>query len=59
MHGDEACYMMEAYETNWMGTVGENIDEVEKQVAEFTGLKHNDRLFLPHSYRDCIDSEIV
>ena len=40
MHGDEARYMMEAYETNWMSTVGKNIDEVEKQVAEFTGVKH-------------------
>ena len=40
MHGDEARYMMEAYETNWMSTVGKNIDEIETQVAEFTGMKH-------------------
>ena len=40
MHGDEARYMMEAYETNWMSTVGKNIEEVEKQVAEYTGVKH-------------------
>ena len=40
MHGDEAKYMMEAYETNWMSTVGKNIDEVEKQFAEFIGVKH-------------------
>ena len=26
MHGDEAKYMMEAYETNWMSTVGANIN---------------------------------
>lgn len=25
MHGDEARYMMEAYETNWMSTVGKNM----------------------------------
>ena len=29
MHGDEKKYMLEAYETNWMSTVGENIDELE------------------------------
>ena len=40
MHGDEARYMMEAYETNWMSTVGENINEVEEQVAAFTGMKY-------------------
>ena len=40
MHGDEARYMMEAYETNWMSTVGKNINEIETQVAEFTGVKH-------------------
>ena len=40
MHGTEATYMMEAYETNWMSTVGENINEVEAQVAEYVGVKH-------------------
>ena len=30
MHGEEIKYMTEAYETNWMSTVGENIREVEK-----------------------------
>ena len=34
MHGDEIKYVTEAYETNWMSTVGENINEVEKQIAE-------------------------
>ena len=40
MHGEEAKYMMEAYDTNWMSTVGKNIDEVEAQVAEYIGVKH-------------------
>lgn len=40
MHGTEATYMMEAYETNWMSTVGKNINEVEAQVAEYVGVKH-------------------
>ena len=37
MHGDELRYMTEAYETNWMSTVGKNIDEVERIVAEKLG----------------------
>ncbi len=40
MHGDELKYMSEAYETNWMSTVGANINEVEKQVCEMLGCKH-------------------
>ncbi len=40
MHGDEAKYMMEAYDTNWMSTVGKNIDETEKRIAEYVGVKH-------------------
>ena len=34
MHGEEMQYMKEAFETNWMSTVGENINEVEKQIRE-------------------------
>lgn len=30
MHGDELKYMTEAYETNWMSTVGKNLNEVER-----------------------------
>ena len=30
MHGEELIYMQEAYEKNWMSTVGENINEVER-----------------------------
>ncbi len=40
MHGDEAKYMMEAYDTNWMSTVGRNINEVERQIAEYIGVKY-------------------
>lgn len=40
MHGDESKYMMEAYETNWMSTVGKNIDEIEEKIAEYVGVKH-------------------
>ncbi|WHE86214.1 DegT/DnrJ/EryC1/StrS family aminotransferase [Lachnoanaerobaculum gingivalis] len=40
MHGKELEYMSEAYNTNWMSTVGKNIDEVENQVSEYIGVKH-------------------
>lgn len=40
MHGDELKYMTEAYETNWMSTVGENINEVERIAAEKAQMKY-------------------
>ncbi len=40
MHGEEIKYVQEAYETNWMSTVGENINEVEKITCEKIGCKY-------------------
>jgi len=40
MHGDELKYVTEAYETNWMSTVGKNINEVERIVCEKIGCKY-------------------
>lgn len=40
MHGEEFKYMAEAYETNWMSTIGKNIDEVERLIAEKVGCKY-------------------
>lgn len=40
MHGDELRYVAEAYETNWMSTVGKNINEVERLVAEKVGVQY-------------------
>lgn len=40
MHGEELKYMKKAYETNWMSTVGENINEVERMAAEKVGCKY-------------------
>lgn len=37
MHGDELKFMQEAYETNWMSTVGANINEVERITCEKIG----------------------
>ena len=40
MHGEEMEYMRLAYETNWMSTVGENINEVERMTCEKLGCQH-------------------
>ena len=40
MHGEELKYVTEAYETNWMSTVGENINEVERIAAEKAEVKY-------------------
>ena len=40
MHGEELKYMTEAFKTNWMSTVGANINEVEKMVAKKIGVNH-------------------
>lgn len=40
MHGKELEYMTEAYKTNWMSTVGKNINEIEAQVAYYVGVKY-------------------
>lgn len=40
MHGDEQKWVDEAVQTNWVSTVGANINEVEKQVAEKVGRKY-------------------
>lgn len=41
MHGEEIKYMQEAYETNWMSTVGANINEVERITCEKIGCKYS------------------
>ena len=40
MHGEEMKYIQQAYDTNWMSTVGENINEVEKIAAEKAEMKY-------------------
>lgn len=40
MHGDELKWMADAYNKNWMSTVGENINEVEKIAAKQAGVKY-------------------
>lgn len=40
MHGDEIKYITQAYETNWMSTIGENINETERLICEKVGCKY-------------------
>lgn len=40
MHGDEQHWVDEAIQTNWVSTVGANIDAVEKEMAAYIGSKY-------------------
>ena len=40
MYPDSMQYVLRAYETNWMSTVGENINAIEATVAEMVGTRY-------------------
>lgn len=40
MHGDEQRWVDDAIRTNWVSTVGANINETEKQIAAYIGCKY-------------------
>ena len=40
MHGDEQRWVDEAIQTNWVSTVGENINVLEKEIAAKIGRKY-------------------
>lgn len=40
MHGDELEFVKQAYETNWMSTVGANINEIEKNICQKVGCEY-------------------
>ena len=40
MHGEELKWMTDAFNKNWMSTVGENINEIERVVAKKIGCKY-------------------
>lgn len=40
MHGEEQKWVDDAIRTNWVSTVGENINEVESQIAAYIGVNH-------------------
>ena len=39
MHGEEQQYVKEAFDTNWVSTVGPNLEHLEKSVREYVGCK--------------------
>ena len=40
MHGVEQAFVKEAFDTNWVSTVGKNIDELERGICDYVGCKH-------------------
>lgn len=40
MHGEEQAYVKEAFDTNWVSTVGVNLDALEKGICEKVGCKY-------------------
>ena len=40
MHGEEQKYIKEAFDTNWVAPLGKNVDEFEKEMASYVGVKH-------------------
>lgn len=40
MHGDEQRWVDEAIQTNWVSTVGANINELEKEIAEYLSIPY-------------------
>ena len=40
MHGEEQKYVQEAFDTNWVSTVGANIDALEQGICDFLGVEH-------------------
>ncbi len=40
MHGEEIQYIQEAYDTNWVSTLGENLNEIERIAAKRVGVKY-------------------
>ena len=39
MHGEEQMFVKEAFDTNWVSTVGANLNELEKEISRMVGVK--------------------
>lgn len=37
MHGEEQKFVAEAFDTNWVAPLGPNVNNFEKEMAEYTG----------------------
>ena len=42
MHGEEQMYIKEAFDTNWVAPLGKNVNEFEKETAEY--VERRDRI---------------
>lgn len=40
MHGEEQKWVDDAIQTNWVSTVGANINAIEEQIADYVGVKY-------------------
>jgi dTDP-4-amino-4,6-dideoxygalactose transaminase len=40
MNGSEMNYIVEAFETNWIAPLGPNVNEFEKELANYVGVSH-------------------
>ena len=40
MHGDEQRFVDEAIRTNWVSTVGANVNEIENEIAQYIGCQY-------------------
>lgn len=40
MHTEEQMFIKEAFDTNWVAPLGKNVNEFEKEVAEYVGVKY-------------------
>ena len=40
MHGEEMKYIQEAFDTNWVAPLGANVDEFERKMAAYLGVRH-------------------
>lgn len=41
MHGEEQNFVKEAFDTNWVSTVGANLNELEKNICRHVGSKYS------------------
>lgn len=39
IHGEEQSFIQEAFDTNWVAPLGKNVNEFEKEMASFVGVK--------------------
>ncbi|MEG2081339.1 MAG: aminotransferase class I/II-fold pyridoxal phosphate-dependent enzyme, partial [Oscillospiraceae bacterium] len=39
MHGEEQAFVKEAFDTNWVAPLGENVNEFENEIANFVNMK--------------------